>query len=697
MKKKILAILLVLGMLLTMTPMVFAEPEEEKSITLSINGGEEENYNSWQEVHQEIKKDKTKKYTVKLYKDQITSYNPWIYEDITIDLNGHTFESTTPENAGAFKIIDGGKLKITGTGTIKHPTKGVAVYGNYFDNGTITSLDVGSDVTIEVGEVGIHINQRSKDRCYGAVVNFDGQIKSDTYGIFVIGNIKQTSGNVPKITIGENAVIEAMRGVNIHGYAEAIVNEGAKITGEVTGIEIRAGKLTVNGGTIIGNGTETTVNPNSNGTSTNGAGIGIAQHTTKLPIEVVINGGTIKGHTAINEKNPETGAQTDKVKFEINGGTFEGTGEGGKAVNTEEDRTGFITGGRFIPEQPEDKYVAEGIEFKEDPAKPGEYIVDDGSEEEPGGDEKPDDEKPDDDDEKPDDEKPDDKKPSKDKDHSSGSSSSRKTTKKQEPVASDASIQSTVNGKVSLDPKAPKAGDEVTLTVTPDKGYEIDTVQVTDKNGDEVKLTDKGNGKYSFTMPDSKINVLATFKAVEEVKAATTTAFTDVPADAYFADAVKWAVAKGITTGTTEITFSPNASCTRAQMVTFLWRAAGSPEPADPDNPFEDIAEDAYYYKAVLWAVEQGITKGVSDTEFAPEDTVTRGQTATFLYRYADAPAVEGENEFTDVPADEYYADAVQWAVDKDVTKGTSETTFSPADDCTRGQIVTFLYRYMAD
>ena len=171
--------------------------------------------------------------------------------------------------------------------------------------------------------------------------------------------------------------------------------------------------------------------------------------------------------------------------------------------------------------------------------------------------------------------------------------------------------------------------------------------------------------------------------------------FVDVKKDDYYYDAVIWAVGKGIAKGVTDSTFQPNASCTRAEMVTFLYRAAGSPEPTNKVNPFTDVAEDSYYYKAVLWAVEKGIAKGTSETTFSPNDTCTRGQTVAFLYRYANSPAVSGSNSFADVSETAYYYNATLWAMSEKVTEGTSATTFSPNDLCTRGQIVTFLYRYM--
>ena len=244
-------------------------------------------------------------------------------------------------------------------------------------------------------------------------------------------------------------------------------------------------------------------------------------------------------------------------------------------------------------------------------------------------------------------------------------------------------------GTVTVSPKRADKGDTVTITVDPDKGYELDELTVTDSKGRELDLTDKGNGKYTFKMPGTRVEVEVSFKLVETEPEAP--AFADVPASAYYADAVKWAVEQGITSGTSATTFSPDMSCTRAQIVTFLWRANGSPK-ADGANPFTDVSADAYYYDAVLWAVKEGITSGTSAATFSPDATVTRAQTVTFLYRAAGAPAVTG-GSFADVAADVYYADAVAWAVKESVTSGTGGNNFSPDAPCTRGQIVTFMYR----
>ena len=248
----------------------------------------------------------------------------------------------------------------------------------------------------------------------------------------------------------------------------------------------------------------------------------------------------------------------------------------------------------------------------------------------------------------------------------------------------------TANGKVSASPDAAKKGDTVTLTVTPDKGYALDKLTVTDKNGDQVKLTEK-NGKYTFTMPAGRVNVKASFAKVSTEPAVS---FTDVPADAYYADAVAWAVENGVTSGTSTTIFSPDAPCTRAQAVTFLWRAAGSPIVNYAMN-FTDVPADAYYAEAVRWAVSQGITSGASATTFNPNGVCTRAQIVTFLWRSQKSPAANSVNSFIDVAADAYYANAVLWAAENGITGGTTATTFSPNSDCTRAQIVTFLWRCM--
>ena len=244
----------------------------------------------------------------------------------------------------------------------------------------------------------------------------------------------------------------------------------------------------------------------------------------------------------------------------------------------------------------------------------------------------------------------------------------------------------TENGTVTVSPRSAEKGDPVTITVKPDSGYQLDDLTVTDKNGKELKLTDKGNGKYTFTMPASKVEVNATF--VKEVE---TSPFSDVSTSAYYYEAVKWAQEKGITGGIGNGLFGPNQPCTRAQIVTFLWRAAGSPEPKSMSS-FSDVSTDSYYAKAVAWAVENGITTGTGDDKFSPDATCTRAQSVTFLFR-AIGKLVDSKAEFSDVLTDSYYANAVAWAVENGVTNGIGDGLFGPDNSCTRAQIVTFLYR----
>ena len=250
----------------------------------------------------------------------------------------------------------------------------------------------------------------------------------------------------------------------------------------------------------------------------------------------------------------------------------------------------------------------------------------------------------------------------------------------------DVSAPSVKHGDVTVSPKNASKGDTVTITVKPDAGYVLGSLEVKDANGNTLSLTDKGNGKYTFTMPASKVEIKATF--VKEVE---TSPFSDVSTSAYYYEAVKWAQEKGITGGIGNGLFGPNQPCTRAQIVTFLWRAAGSPEPKSMSS-FSDVSADSYYAKAVAWAVENGITTGTGDGKFSPDATCTRAQSVTFLFR-AIGKLVDSKAEFSDVLTDSYYANAVAWAVENGVTNGIGDGLFGPDNSCTRAQIVTFLFR----
>ena len=266
---------------------------------------------------------------------------------------------------------------------------------------------------------------------------------------------------------------------------------------------------------------------------------------------------------------------------------------------------------------------------------------------------------------------------------SGGGSSSGGSSSPSYPVTTPGKTE---NGTVTVSPRSAEKGDTVTITVKPDSGYQLDELTVTDKNGKELKLTDKGNGKYTFTMPAGKVEINTAF--VKEVE---TSPFSDVSTSAYYYEAVKWAQEKGITGGIGNGLFGPNQPCTRAQIVTFLWRAAGSPEPKTMSS-FSDVSADSYYAKAVAWAVENGITTGTGDGKFSPDATCTRAQSVTFLFR-AIGKLVDSKAEFSDVLTDSYYANAVAWAVENGVTNGIGDGLFGPDNSCTRAQIVTFLFR----
>ena len=250
----------------------------------------------------------------------------------------------------------------------------------------------------------------------------------------------------------------------------------------------------------------------------------------------------------------------------------------------------------------------------------------------------------------------------------------------------------TENGTVTVSPKSASAGSSVTITVKPDSGYVLETISVTDKNGNDLKLTDKGGGKYTFTMPASKVEVKATFMEDNSVL----NFFYDVPNDAYYYEAIKWAAENGVTGGVGNSLFAPNQPCTRAQIVTFLWRAAGSPV-VNYLMPFTDVDEGAYYAEAVRWAASTGIVTGLTETTFGTDSVCTRAQAAAMIYRCAQA---QGKGftgawmfllPFTDVP--EWAYESVAWCYMNGVTTGVSETSFAPGNDCTRAQIVTFLWR----
>ena len=266
---------------------------------------------------------------------------------------------------------------------------------------------------------------------------------------------------------------------------------------------------------------------------------------------------------------------------------------------------------------------------------------------------------------------------------SGGGGSSRPST---HPVKAE--VSKDPDGTVSLSKTNAAKGDKVTITVKPERHYEVDEVIVRDSKGKQLAVKDNGDGTFTFEMPADKVTVEPVFSWVNP--------FADVTNSAYYVRAVEWMLKREVTQGTTETTFSPNLNCTRAQIVTFLWRAAGSPEPKGTAD-FADVSAGSYYAKAVAWAVENGITGGTGDGLFSPDAACTRAQSAAFLYRAAGSPAVSGSAGFSDVAANAYYAQAVAWAKEHGITDGIGGGLFGSANDCTRAQIAAFLWRLYAE
>ena len=820
--------------------------------------------------------------TVKILRDVNTAErHDVVGKKLILDLNGQTITTTIAEQF--MNIRGGGKLTVTDNsaskdGKIISPTgdyifvvfKGeldfqagtvdargywqydnngtteyygntiVLVYGDTNDTENYATVTLGENANLiattkavdemPVGEAyAIMVDKNKAESAYGVKVDIKGT--TEHAGLYVNGVVKKTEGNVPVFNIYDGAVVDGQ--IYSAGYAKWNIY-GGKITGS-TGMEIRAGELNMTGGSLTGTATPTTVTPNGNGGTSDGAGLAIAQHTTKLPVIVNISDGTISGYSALYESNPQNNDSNSiaKVQIAVTGGNFAAINGGTNAVYSQ-DKTGFITGGYFTS-KPAKEYIATGyyvVESDKDgyscmisntvPTKAQVIVNDttavtpptnahlteadktairtktnvDGVAEAAAGSKNrivkdagvnasavdasklievevavdvavsdvqknaegtaistitftakptatvkvdgnatgtpvpvensmlngqaitvklP---------------LPEGFTPEQIKHISSDRSveyflrtakSGAKTfeikdgcavftiTKfstfelsgtvtyvepsyssggSSDPTYSVSTPSKTEHGTVTVSPKSASKGDRVTVTVKPDSGYVLETLTVTDKNGNELTLKDKGNGKYTFTMPAGKVEVKATFMEDNSML----NFFYDVPNNAYFYEAVKWAVKNGITDGVGDNLFAPEQPCTRAQIVTFLWRAAGSPEPKGAASGMTDVVSGSYYEKAVAWAIENGITTGTTTTTFSPDATCTRAQAVTFLARALKAKAASAA-EFSDVPTGSYFADAVAWAAANGVTEGIGGGLFGSDNDCTRGQIVTFLYR----
>ena len=575
--------------------------------------------------------------TVKLLSNVTEAVTIPAGKTITLDLNGKKLVNS--ENAQDDKVADADrKHTITNNGTL---TIKDSVGGGIVDNvshGRAAIYNAGTITEIKGGKF-----TRSVDKSTDA-----SNAKGNSW--YVIYN-------------GENATINKISG----GEFLAIGKFSSLFRSDGTIDEISGGTFTQDGfiafknqGTVkkISGGTFSskeqsciqnwgTIDEVCGGTITAGS-IGIwnlSSDKYAAPGKVgVISGGSISGTTAAirltdYDNTPDGGnkpSTTCKASASITGGTITG------ALDVRENTKLTISGGTF--DRPIDsKYCASGFVPKAN--SDGTYGV---------------------------------TRPS------SGSSSSSSY----DPTYSVSTPSKTEHGSVTVSPKSASKGDRVTVTVKPDSGYVLETLTVTDKNGNELTLKDKGNGKYTFTMPAGKVEVKATFMEDNSML----NFFYDVPNNAYFYEAVKWAVKNGITTGVGDNLFAPEQPCTRAQIVTFLWRAAGSPEPKGAASGMTDVVSGSYYEKAVAWAIENGITTGTTTSTFSPDATCTRAQAVTFLARALKAKAASAA-EFSDVPTDSYFADAVAWAAANGVTEGIGGGLFGSDNDCTRGQIVTFLYR----
>ena len=564
---------------------------------------------------------------------------------VTLDLNGHNLT-----NVSGHTITNNGNLTVTGSGTVDNISDGKGALVNKV--GAIATLNGGTFTRSQ--EAGTYEPDLANGNSWYTVKNY-GTMTINA-GATVTTRLTDDNGNA----VGGHSSLIANGWQNANDLTNNPRNDNQNAL------------LTVNGGTFIG-GINTVKNDDyselvfNNGTCTNYTQAAFQNHNI-----ATINGGSFVAESHWSIYNCPCNANSDKGELTITGGSFTGNIAHVKADY------GFIkiSGGTYSVNPT--AYVADTHIVRKDGdaqftvvAKSnltsGVYLTD------PSGAlasnyyvsstangvwtvsySAP---------------------------YSGGSSS-------YDPTYSVSTPSKTENGSVTVSPKSASKGDTVTVTVKPDSGYVLETLTVTDKNGNELTLKDKGNGKYTFTMPAGKVEVKATFMEDNSML----NFFYDVPNGAYFYEAVKWAVKNGITTGVGNDLFAPEQPCTRAQIVTFLWRAAGSPEPKGTAAGMTDVVSGSYYEKAVAWAIENGITTGTTTSTFSPDATCTRAQSVTFLHRALKGTA-SGSTNFTDVASDAFYADAVNWAVANNVTNGTSNTTFSPNADCTRAEIVTFLYR----
>ena len=664
---------------------------------------------------------------------------------ITLDMNGFDIGFAKQKNISLYH----GELNITGKGILYEelPWFGpVMIYGAKDNIAKYSVVAIGADVTLR-GWSGLFIDQHNAHgaQAYGIEATVYGTLESvkDTSGagghaLYINGTIKETTGNVPKITLnGATLTTQLGNGMYLAGYADTtIVDSTITSTGEdSTGIEIRAGKLTIEGNTTVtASQGEVEVLPNGNGSTSANVALAVAQHTTKLPIELTVTGGTFIGGAALNEMNPQKNNPEDiaRVSLKVSGGEFIG-------IINSEDFAEFITGGHFSSPVDQDYLETDltaelyslrntatpysyypSVEEAQAAAQPGDVVTDLSTVKEDA------------------------KQFTITFDYGDGT---KKTVELWEgaettlPTLNDRgynhfvgwsdqagnhynggqTVKITVdmtftaqwtyippanpnykitigdmeNGTVTANPTAAKAGATVTLTPVPDEGYALSTLTVTDRFGDAVRVTEQADGTYTFTMPSGQVTVKATFVASEEPAAEP---FPDVDENDWFYDEVVYVYENGLMNGVENNQFAPNTATNRAMLATILYRLAGQPD-VSGDLPFTDVAAGTWYTDAVLWAAQNGIVNGLGENTFAPMNTLTREQLVTMLYRYAEAAGydVSAAADLSGYPdagkVQPYAQEAMSWAVAEGIVEGM-DGNLNPAGSATRAQIATILMRF---
>lgn len=673
---------------------------------------------------------------------------------VTVNLNGNDIGFAYQKHF----TLRHGELNFTGKGRV-HEAEGKAYFGPVVvfgspdeDLANYSVVNVGSDVTLE-GWAGLFIDQNSNKNNYGIVANVYGTLRSvrDVTGdtgecLYVQGLIKHTEGNVAKINLS-GATLDAGEGFGMYlaGYAEVLI-ENSTITASAegtTGIEIRAGKLTINNSTVTGGMGEPTVNSNGNGFTTTNTAIAVAQHTTALPLEVTINGGTFTAGRAFAQVTPENNADLSAIQVEITGGEFIGE------VYAEDSRD-FVSGGAYS--EPVDKSYLDNLnaelysETKNPDAPYSYYATVEDALAQAG----------------PNDTVTDLNQSTTDTytvtlNYYTGKTEQMRVnagtviTLPENPTAANGkdtflgwyteegdkvegaytvtadvtftarwksapvnpggdpgqgdgsnqryavTVARSAHGTVSSDTKSAPRNRLVTLTATPDAGYVLETLTVENEKGNFADVTANGDGTYSFRMPGSNVTVRATF-----VRSAShdcpSENFVDVNPNGWYHEAIDYVLGKGMMNGTGENTFEPDIRLSRGMIAQVLYNLEG--RPAGADSAFTDVAADAWYADAVNWAAATGIVGGYGDGTFGADDPITREQMAQIIYRYAGYKNIERNvrgdlSAFTDGGATSDWATtAMEWAVGAKVLTGREDGSLDPTGTATRAEVAQILMNF---